>query len=500
MERWAIAGFGSATAAAIAGPVVATRVHPALGVAVSLALLAIMPWSARALPAALDGSWRRHRLRSLAWAVLATLGVLQMGGLSAFMADDQRQWGATVPDPLSIHHQCLSAYVYAADLQRHGVTNLYAAEHYPIFDPPGPTCRLVETEVEGLAPWVADAYQYPPTFLLLPRAALALTGSFASIRAWWFVLQALALLVCAVRLAVWLGGREGLVLGLMIPAVLASLETLFNLQFGQLHAAAMMLACASMIMFHGRRAALGGALLAAAVLSKLFPAILLVVLLARRDWRALAWTSVFVVVFALLGLVVLGSAPYTAFFSYQVPRMVSGAAFHFTHEGAHAVFLASRNFSIVALTEKLRLLGATGGVLTAAAMLPWLYTAALVVIAALTARGAQTRTGLLLTWLALLNLAALRSPMAPSAYVLAPVLWMLALLATRVQGRSAGFALAALWIVVVGPPPLPERVDLVVNLVCQLVVIGLNAMLLLKFTPPEIRLEPGSAHLLASRR
>src|SRR5262249_35904142 len=222
LERWMIAGFASATVAAIAAPVVGTRVHPAAGVAIAVATLTILQWSARALPASLDGRWRRHRVRSLAWTLLATLAIAQMARLSAFMADDRRQWGATVPDPLSIHHQCLSAYVYAADLQRRGVANLYAAEHYPIFDPPGPTCRLVETRVAGLSPWVADAYQYPPTFLLLPRAALALTDSFAAIRAWWFVLQALAFLGAAIGLAIWLGGREGLVLGLMIPAVLAS--------------------------------------------------------------------------------------------------------------------------------------------------------------------------------------------------------------------------------------------------------------------------------------
>jgi len=45
----------------------------------------------------------------------------------------------------------------------------------------------------------------------------------------------------------------------------------------------------------------------------------------------------------------------------------------------------------------------------------------------------MTRTSLIVcvSWLALLNLAALRAPVAPSAYVVVPALWMLALLATE---------------------------------------------------------------------
>jgi hypothetical protein len=65
--------------------------------------------------------------------------------------------------------------------------------------------------------------------------------------------------------------------------------------------------------------------------------------------------------------------------------------------------------------------------------------------------------------------------MAPSAYVLAPVLWVLALLATRIHGiRARVVALALAWIVVVGPPPLPDHADLIVNLACQAVVIALS--------------------------
>src|SRR2546426_1115756 len=84
------------------------------------ASFAAMPWIAWTLPASLDGAFGRRRLVSLLWVVLAIAAVVQMGRLSAFMADSTRTWGATVPDPLSTNHQCMSAYVYAADLSARG--------------------------------------------------------------------------------------------------------------------------------------------------------------------------------------------------------------------------------------------------------------------------------------------------------------------------------------------------------------------------------------------
>jgi hypothetical protein len=76
---------------------------------------------------------------------------------------------------------------------------------------------------------------------------------------------------------------------------------------------------------------------------------------------------------------------------------------------------------------------------------------------------------------------ALRSPQAPSAYVLAPVLWLLVLLATTLHGRRGSVAgLALAWVLVVGPPPLPDRADLVVNLFLQGFAIALCAIAVLR--------------------
>jgi len=164
------------------------------------------------------------------------VAVLQVGRLSAFMADSSRAWGSAVPDPVAANHQCLSAYLHAADLSRRGVTNNYETQWYPAFNEPVGVTTGLDSPVNGLGRWIDDPYQYPPPFLVLPRLALALTNSFDAIRTVWFARRLATFLVGAILLARWIGGRDGTIVALMIPAVLASVPTLLNFQFGQFHA------------------------------------------------------------------------------------------------------------------------------------------------------------------------------------------------------------------------------------------------------------------------
>ena len=117
-----------------------------------------------------------------------------------------------------------------------------------------------------------------------------MTSSFETIRAAWFVLQALALLAGGVWLAGWIGGREGRIVALLIPLVLMSIPTTLNLQFGQFHAMVFLLAIGGLVAFEQERPVLGGALLAFAIAAKMFPAVLLFGLAARRRWRDVWWT------------------------------------------------------------------------------------------------------------------------------------------------------------------------------------------------------------------
>jgi hypothetical protein len=254
---------------------------------------------------------------------------------------------------------------------------------------------------------------------------------------------------------------------------------MLNFQFGQFHAMAIALAVGAMIAFEERRHAVGGALLAFAILSKVFPGVLLVALLALRRWREIGWTLAFAGLFVLMGLLVLGTDPFVSFVSYQLPRLVNGEAFSFIDRSDVPVLVVARNLSIYGVAAKLKMLGVSGDVAPFAGALTWAYTAAVLWLAWRAGRGGPTRLTRVLIWLSLLNLAAMRSPVAPSVYVAAPMLWVLALLACGVRGRYGfGVGLAALWLVIMGPPPLPDRIDLLAGLLAQALAVALGVWVL----------------------
>jgi hypothetical protein len=61
---------------------------------------------------------------------------------------------------------------------------------------------------------------------------------------------------------------------------------------------------------------------------------------------------------------------------------------------------------------------------------------------------------------------------------------MLALLAGEVQGRWRwAIGLAAAWLLVQGPPPLPTRIDLVVSGVGQAVLVAICTWAILRRSP-----------------
>jgi hypothetical protein len=340
----------------------------------------------RWVPSEVVGARRRRPVVVVLWALGALLALVQVGRLSAFMTDPERIWGSVVPDPVAADHACLSAYVVAADLSRRGTTNLYDERYYPAFA--GDAARLIApADIRGLKKWLDDPYEYPPPFLIFPRAALAVTDDFLAIRTGWFVLQALGLVVVGAWLARWIGGRDGELAFLLLPVVLGSLPTMLGLQFGQFHVATLLLSVAAMICFEERRPAVGGALLAVATVSKLFPAFLLVHLLARRRWREVAWTLGACVVFSLLGLAVLGWTPFQAFLQYQLPRIHTGEAFAFYE---HEELVVSRNLGIPGLVTKLHWFGVPGMTHGLGATLGWLFTFLLFALAWAAGRSAPS--------------------------------------------------------------------------------------------------------------
>jgi Glycosyltransferase family 87 len=137
----------------------------------------------------------------------------------------------------------------------------------------------------------------------------------------WFALNGAVLVIGLLVVARMLGPVTGTRALLFSPLVLASDITIATLQVGNLQAIVSSLAMIAMVLLAQRHYASGGALLAYATVSKLFPGLLLVYLLVQRKWRALAWTVGLCIALVAISLVDTGWAPYKAFLDH-LPKLL----------------------------------------------------------------------------------------------------------------------------------------------------------------------------------
>ncbi len=381
-------------------------------------------WVAYSLPTDLDGALHRHTLLAILWCALGVGAIGATGRLATFMVDETRAEHSIFPfDDFFVHHSCLSAHYQSARLQRAGVPNVYERTN---FEGPNGEPRFVGS-------FVIDVFIYPPPFLLLSRLGLALSENFAAWRAVWFGLEGAIVASAILAVALWVGGRIGRKAALLSPIIWLSLPLLLTLQHGNFQLVAIAGSMLAMLAFERGRHVVGGALLAALVLSKIFPGILVLLLLFQRRWRSLAWTAGFGVVFLVTAFAVLGADPFRAMISYNLPRLSSGAALEtqFAHPDAIAA-----NHAVYGVVQKLSLLGVPGMTQGTAVAVSWLYTGVLIAFAALGARASSERLPRALVWLTLLHLASLRSPFTPDVYAQFPLLWIFVLVLAGLEGQG----------------------------------------------------------------
>ncbi|MCP4570993.1 MAG: DUF2029 domain-containing protein [bacterium] len=437
-----------------------------LGSAVAWYIRRRLPTELTADLAALAG--KRRRLTIL-WCALIALGMVQTARQSLHMADPARDWWLTTRQALWTEHACMTAYVYAADLHRQGEPNIYAAEHYPGMNPTAET----HSTVTNLVP--EDPYVYPPQFLMLPRLAIALSEDFRVIRAVWYSLQAVLMVGVTVLVARRFSGASGNLALVLTPLLWFSVPSIYNLQYGQIHVTSFLLAMAAFVAFERRRHLPGGALLALAILCKGYGAFVLIPLLLWRWWRALFWTGVWGIGLTLLALAVLGTAPFEAFFVYNLPRLQSGAAFAFEEAWPDfRVVLLAGNLSLFAFVRKLGELGLVGMTDDLARVVHGLFTLAVVGASILSGRVQDTR-GRALCWLALLNLASLTSPAAWGDYVSFGSLWLLLFLLGSGQRLRLTLLLGAgvFFALVPGAVPYGESMPVGLTLVLSMLITTL---------------------------
>jgi alpha-1,2-mannosyltransferase len=458
--------FAWAAAAGLTGSLTAASVLAAL----AGALVGFLYW--RHPIVVLDESACSPGLKVVSCA--ATLvALVVVARLAVFMVDPSQASCSVLPGSnWEVQHNCLTAYYVAAAAAP--TRNIYDDTLYtqPNDNPAAPRRPL------KLGIFNIDVYEYPPPFLLLPRALAALVPDFMRLRALWFGLNAGVILLALLLVARSLGPTIGTRAFLLCPLVWASICTPSTLQKGNVQLTVIALAMIAMLLFERRRWAAGGVLLAFVTLSKLYPGMLIVYLLVRRQWQALAWTAGASVLLLGLSLADTGWAPYTAFLQH-LPGLLGGEAFPaFRNPAAIAI-----NLSVPGLVFKLKLFGVPGMSFTASKILGWIYTIAVLAATVALARRPPKSHEAPLAWLAILILATLRSPFLPQTYATFPGFWLLTLLAATFVPTARVLALTVLgWLVLNVLVPIDSTLDprltAVITLVPQVLMAGLALVVL----------------------
>jgi alpha-1,2-mannosyltransferase len=353
--------------------------------------------------------------------VASIAALLQLARLCVFIVNPAAVGYALGPlrgPGLPVTHSCVSAYFVAAQSVPR-VPDVYSEELYSLASERPDAIR----KPKRIGAFNVDVYEYPLPFLLLPRALDILRPDFLHFRMIWFALNGavvLAGLLAVVRVIGPVAGTRALLLS---PLIFASDHMISTLQIGNLQAMVIALAMLAMVFLARYRYLIGGGLLAYAMLSKLFPGVLLVYLLVRRQWRALAWTVGLCAGIVVASLLDTGRAPYHAFVSH-LPRLLGGEAFPAFR---NPVSIA-KNYSVPGMVFKLHLFGLPGTSFEAMRIVGWVYTLIALAATVVLARQTRNRDEQPIVWLAILILASFRSPFLPGYGVLA-ALWLLTLLA-----------------------------------------------------------------------
>jgi len=377
-------------------------------------------------------------MRKVVPVVLDVLAVFFVARLSLFMLDASKPQHSFAPSSRwDLQHNCLTAYYVAANAVR-TTPNVWDSALYSASDDDPSQPRKPLT----MGAFQVDVFEYPPPFLLLPKALSFVTPDFSNMRGLWFVLNVAGLLGGMLAIAKALGPGAGRRAMLLIPLVFLSPPTLSLLQKGNVQGLIIAASMLAMLLFARGRPALGGAILAFAIASKIYPGLLVVYLIARREWRAVAWTAAFGIAWCLATLAAFGWAPWDAFLRH-LPSILSGEAFPaFRRPAAVAI-----NLSIPGLVFKSKLFGLPAMGFAISKAVGWVYTVVLLGAIVWVARRTVRPEHAPIVWLAILLLGTLRSPFLPVGYAAVPAVWLLTLLAaTRELTPRSLVAVTAAWL------------------------------------------------------
>jgi alpha-1,2-mannosyltransferase len=389
----------------------------------------------------------------VALSLIATVFVtVQLARLSVYMVDpNDARWSVIPWNPFAASHSCMSGYWAAAG----AVGTAPNVWDDSLSSTAGPTPAAPRVQ-KRIGRFLMDGYEYTPTFLLLPRVLLHLTPDFFAFRQLWFALNLALVLGAVVAISRRLVPALGPAVLWLAPVILAPLSVLVTFQIGNVQLACIAAALLGMLCFDRAVAsrhstllhAIGGLLLAFATVSKLYPGMLVLYLLFRRDWRAVGWTSAWGAGLVALGLADMGVAAHTAFLDH-LPGLLSGESFPPLRNQRGI----SANMSVPGLTLKLGLFGVPHMSFGAMRVAGWIYTVILLAVVVRLARRPTAPAFEPIVWIAILLLATLRSPVLP-VYGIFPQVWLLVIvLAARWAEPRVRVGLIATFLLLAGIAP-----------------------------------------------
>jgi hypothetical protein len=465
-----------------------------LGIPLILSILISLIFSAtgtillaRRLPVVLNQIRKQRPWLSAVWLIVAIAALLQTARLSVFMIDPGLSKFSVFPgNKWFVEHCCLTAYSESARLLGEGETNIYDPQNY--YD-------------RKVASFNVDLYHYPPPFLLLPLMVKRVTGGdFLDVRAFWFVLNALLLMLAMWLLIYRLEPESRLRAIGMAPLIWLSMPVMAGLQVSNVQIMVISISVIAWAIFP-RQAVVGGMLLAMSSVAKIFPGILLVHLAAQRKWREVIWAAVFAFVLFLLTFLIIGPHPFKMFIEYEMPRLSSGEAFS---RPFSKLFAVARNMAPFGIPLKLGGLGITGMTLEIGRIVSLVYLLGVVSLAIWSARRQpRSNNEAASIWLSLLSLGTLVSPFAPASYVLMSLVWLVCI--NREIFRLPSILI--IWLLISGPFLISQEAPFLLlsifYLPAQILAIGIPVLVLLRagikypkkesynnsFLPDEIKTE-----------
>jgi len=383
-----------------------------------------------------------------AGAIVAVVLLTRLVVFSGY-AEPPAAWSAAPWSTFMTRHACSTAY-WSAATRISQTPDVWNIGGYTLGQDPA-TGRLIPRNIGAFN---IDPYEYPPTFLLAPRALAAVTPDYVAFRHVWLILNAVLVIAGMAVVTRHLDAATGTRSLWLLPLALMPLTTMYALQMGNAQLIYVVIAMLGLAAVERRHLALGGLLLAFAIVGKMFPAVILLYLGVRRDWRAVAWTCAWAMVFVLVTIADVGWAPFPFFFDH-LPRLLSGEAFPMLR----APITAANSLSMPGVVLKLPAVGGPPVPFASIKFAGWIYSAIVVWATVRLALRPVAPRYAPLAWLTVLGLAALRSPFLPN-YGAFPGAWLGAiLLAVCWTEPRRWWAVLALWAVLLpttaGPTPLP---------------------------------------------